>query len=122
MAVSASIAKFGFPTRLVPNPVVTTVGTTIVEVMRNNPDRIFWLIENRSANDIYLGFKNDVSSTNGVRLAAAGGSASMTIEEDGNVTGWQVFAVATGAGSSIYSFEIEKSHDYQQPAQGRQVT
>ena len=104
-----TLKRFGFPTRAVENPVVAAVGVAVLTVLRNNPDRVFWLIVNLSANIVYVGLAGDVSATKGIRLDANGGWVSMSVEEDGEAVGYEVFAVATGAASAIYVLEMEKS-------------
>ena len=104
-----SIKRFGFPTRPVENPVVDEVGTTAIVVLKNNPDRVFWLIMNLSDNIIYLALKSDVSSSKGIRLDPHGGYASMSAEEDGEAPAYEVHALATAAASNIYVLEIEKA-------------
>jgi len=104
-----TLKRFGFPTRPVENPVAASVGTTAAEILKNNPDRVFWLVVNLSANVVYMGLSGDVSSTKGIRLDTNGGWASMSVEEDGEAVAYQVFAIASGAGSAIYVLEIEKT-------------
>ena len=104
-----SLKRFGFPTRAVENPVVDEVGVSAVTVLKNNPDRVFWLIVNLSGNVVYIALDRDVGASKGIRLDSNGGWASMSAEEDGEATAYQVFALATGAASAIYVLEIEKS-------------
>lgn len=104
-----TLKRFGFPTRAVENPVVAAVGTSALTVLRNNPDRVFWLVVNLSSNVVYVALARDVSNTKGVRLEAHGGWVKMSVETDGEAVGYEVFAVATGAASAIYVLEMEKS-------------
>lgn len=108
-AREVSEKRFGFPTRPVENPVVASVGTTVDEVLLNNPDRVFWIIVNLSANIIYVALKEDVSATKGIRLDANGGFTSMSADEDGEAVAYAVYALASGAASAIYVLEIEKA-------------
>jgi hypothetical protein len=107
-AAEYALKEFGFKTRAIENPLVASVGTTAVKVLNNNPDRIGWLIENLSANTIYIAYGPDVSSTKGIQIAANGGSASSVVSEDGEAVAYEVWAVATGASSAIYVLEYEK--------------
>ena len=104
-----TLKRFGFPTRAVENPVVAEVGTSVVEVLKNNPDRVFWLIVNLSTNVVYVALKEDVSETKGMRLDTSGGWVSFSVEEDGEAVGYAVYAKATGAASAIYVLVMEKS-------------
>ena len=104
-----TLKRFGFPTRAVENPVVAAVGTTADAVLRNNPDRVFFLVVNLSTNVVYVGLARDVGAAKGIRLDANGGWVSMSVEEDGEAVAYQIFAIATGAASAIYVLEMEKS-------------
>lgn len=99
---------FGFPTRVVENPVVASVDTTAILILRGNPDRIGWLIVNLSANTLYIGYGSDVSASKGIALGNGGGTASSKISDDGEAVAYEVWAVATGAGSAVYVVEYEK--------------
>jgi hypothetical protein len=100
------LERFKVRTRAVENPKRTSVGTTAVEILANNPNRLGWVIVNLSANTLYLAFKDDVSSTKGIRLEASGGSASMIWDEDFQAVGWAIWGVASGADSAIYAYEV----------------
>jgi len=107
-AREVSLKRFGFPTRAVENPVTNAIGVAVEEALKNNPDRVFWLIINLSTNTVYVALSEDVSASKGIRLDAMGGWASMSVEEDGEATAYAVYALATGAASAIYVLEIEK--------------
>ena len=98
--------RFKVRTRAVENPKQTSVGTTAIEILANNPKRLGWVIVNLSSNTLYISFSNAVSSSRGVRLNANGGEASMVFDEDFHAVGWAIWGVASGASSAIYSYEI----------------
>jgi len=100
--------RLGFPTKPNINPVTDWVLTTPTQVLKNNPDRIFWLIINLSPNKGYLGWDRAVSSDKGVPLASNGGFVSASIEEDGELVIYEVFAVLENAAGRFYVVEIEK--------------
>jgi len=101
-------AKIGFPSRPVINPVTDTVLTTATLILRNNPDRIYWLIVNLSANDGYIGWDPQVSSTRGLLLPANGGYASASIVEDGELVIMEVYAVNLNAQGTYMIVEVER--------------
>jgi hypothetical protein len=107
-AAEYALKEFGFKTRVVENPVTNIVGTTAVKVLRQNPDRIGWLIQNLSPNTIYVAYSPDVSSTKGIQVAASGGVISSIISEDGEAVTYEMWAVATAANSAIYVVEYER--------------
>jgi len=98
--------QYGVRTRLVENPLVTSVGTSAVQIARNNPDRFAIIIVNLSTNIIYVAFDSEVSSTKGIRLGANGGSYTLLAEEDLELTAHEIWAIATAADSAIYVAEV----------------
>jgi len=100
--------RLGFPTRAVVNPVTNTVATTATEILRNNPDRIFWLVVNLSTNKGYVGWDREVSSSRGIPIAPSGGYVSASIEEDGELVIHPVFAINENAAGTYYIVEIER--------------
>jgi len=107
-APAVSRERFKGPTRLVINPVTDTVGTTPTEILRNNPDRVFWLIVNLSANNGYIGWDREVSSTKGIFVAANGGYTSAALEEDGELVIYPVFAINLNAAGTYMIVEVER--------------
>ena len=107
-AHEVSVKRFGFPTRLIENPLITALGLTVDAILAPNPDRVFWLIVNLSVNVVYIAFDRDVSAAKGIWLDANGGWASMAVDEDGEAVAYGVYGLATGAASAIYVLEIEK--------------
>jgi len=101
-------AKIGFPSRPVINPVTDTVGTTPTLILRNNPDRLFWLAVNLSANNGYVGWDTQVSPTRGLFIAGNGGFVSCSIEEDGELVIQEVYGVNLAAQGIWMIVEIEK--------------
>lgn len=99
--------KFGVKTRAIVNPVVASVGTTAVEILRNNPDRLGFVAINLSINEVYIAPVRDVSATRGIRLNANGGLLTMFYGEDFELVGYAFFALASGVGSTIFVMEIE---------------
>lgn len=108
-AHEVSVKRFGFPTRLLENPVTNAIGVSAEPILAPNPDRVFWLIVNLSTNVVYIGFEQDVSATKGIWLDANGGWASMAVDEDGEAVAYGVYGLAAGAGSAIYVIAIEKA-------------
>jgi len=88
--------------------VTDTVLTTPTLILRNNPDRIFWLVVNLSANNGYLGWDTLVSSTRGLLVAANGGFVSASIEEDGELVIHEVYAANLAAQGTYMIVEIER--------------
>lgn len=101
--------RFPWPVQLTTNPVTGTVGTSSTLVLRHNPRRVFWYIENRSLSVMYQAWDNEVSSTLGSLMDADGGFKSMTWDEDQEAVFMPVFLVAAAASSAVWVVEIERA-------------
>ena len=99
------LARLGAPTTPFTNRAGSSVGTTAALVLRNDPSRIAFLFVNLSLNTIFLTPVGVPSSTNGIALAASGGSVMVLWEEDGEMTAWEWRAVATAAASTFLALE-----------------
>lgn len=99
--------RFGVVTDFRVNPLdIANIGAATVKILPNNPNRVAWVFVNLSANVIYLLNDETVGITNGVRLVANGGIASMVWDTDFDITGFGLWAMASGAGSNFMVFEI----------------
>lgn len=97
--------QFGVETYPRRNPLISSVGTTALELLRSNPNRLAWLFVNLSANAMYLLDKPDVSSSNGIRIPPNGGGATFLPEKDLDWLSYQWFVVADGASSNLLVIE-----------------
>ena len=99
---------FGVRTRAEINPLVSSIGTSAVQVLPNDPDRLAYSVVNLSSNIIYVGLDSSVSSSRGIRLDANGGECSMLFDEDFQTTGYELWAVSAGAASAIYVLAVKE--------------
>jgi len=98
--------RFKRKTRAVENPLITSVGTTATLILKNNPNRLAFIIHNLGAYPVFLGFTSDVSITKGARIDPNGGAYSMIWDEDFDATAWAIWAIADGGTSAVYTIEI----------------
>lgn len=98
-----SIAKYGGPTTQVET--LASVGTSVQRILVNNARRLGWIIYNRSSNSIDLSYKSSVTSGSGVPLPASNGFATVSIDFEGEAPISEVWAISSGASSSIYIVE-----------------
>ena len=84
----------------------TTAGVAATQLMRQNPNRIAFILYNLSANILFINPLTAPSSTRGIRLGPNGGFVSMFYREDFTLTAreWQI--IADVAGSAFYLLEI----------------
>jgi hypothetical protein len=82
------------------------LGTSVVEVLPENPRRLGWMVSNRGEFYVELSHDRSLLPGGGLLLTGEGGSASMTVVEDGEVTGYAVYGVAVGSPSTIHIIEV----------------
>lgn len=98
--------QFGIKTRVRENPLTSSIGINAERVVPSNPNRLALTVINLSANTIYLGFDNRVSSINGIYVAPNGGGISLIYDEDFEMVGYEIWGIATGTNSSIKVIEV----------------
>lgn len=99
-----SRSRLGFTTRLTEKEVI--VGTSVVELMENNSNRLFWELVNRGVSAAFFSSKRDLTSTNARPLGPNGGFATAHVIDDGDVVTWAQYAIADFAGQSVHVTEI----------------
>ena len=85
-----------------------TIGTSVSQVVGSDPDRLGLLLINLSANTVFVGLENTVSTTNEIRLGANGGSVSFNVTDDGMIQTRNMFAIASGAASAVYVITLSR--------------
>ena len=81
--------------------IIQSIGLTHSQIFGNDPDRVWTLLQNLSANIIYAGYDEGVSSTRGIILAANGGLVSFSARTDYILPTLQMNALATVANSEM---------------------
>lgn len=108
MALSRFVEnKFGMKTRSIQNPVTSTVATSVTKILRNNPDRLAYTIVNLTAYSVYVGFDSEVSTSRGILVPASGGTLTLSADEDGELVGYEVYAISSGSASTIFTVVTE---------------
>jgi len=74
-------------------------------ILKNDPSRVFWLVVNLGAFDVFLAPDGAASPTRGIRLTASGGAATAQWDEDGEVTAHEWQALGNGGTSALFILE-----------------
>ena len=82
-----------------------TVGATAVEMLKNNPNRVSFIVVNLSGNSLYMSTSPDVSSANGIYISPNGGRMILQWDVDFELVSQQWYGIATGAGSAVFILE-----------------
>lgn len=96
--------KLGGPCTL--NEKRVRVDTSVKEVLDNNPRRVLWTIVNRGTTNAAIGFSYELTYEDGLVLGSNGGTAIMTIGEDGEAVGYGVYAVLESGSAVLYVLEV----------------
>lgn len=84
----------------------TSVGTSSTQLMKQNPQRVSWVLVNLSANDMYIAPNEVVSSTTGILVSKSGGQASSMWKEDLVLPSLEWSIIATGSSSNYMLLEV----------------
>jgi hypothetical protein len=98
--------RFGGMLREVPADV--TVGTSSAEAVGRDPERVFLLVVNLSANDVFIRPNGPASSTSGIRLEPNGGGFTVNSDQDGTLPMAEWHAIATAAGSAVFTLAVRR--------------
>lgn len=117
------LQRFGVATTPRTNGELSSVGTSVVRLVRQTPSRIAFTVVNLSINNIYIGPFGDVATTKGIRLGPQGGGVSILPDEDFNLVSDEWFVIADGAASPLLVLEmLALSHSEEIDVAGEDVT
>ena len=90
-----------------------TAGTSVLTIVKNNPDRVALSIINNSENTIYLHTKNDLVVSRGFRLPP---NSTFSVEKtfDYALTSVELFVLSTAADTNLTVYETIKTVQYAQ--------
>jgi len=111
---AAQLSERQFGGRIVELETNPVVGTDAAEYLGADPERVLLLIVNLSSSLVMIGFRNDVSLNNGIRLGANGGSLRLDALEDGTLVTRQIWAVADAAASQTYALRLRRDSSVEQ--------
>jgi len=89
------------------NPVTSTVGTSVTQILREDPNRIAVVIINLGTNSLYIGFDREVSSSRGILLSANGGSYTAFWKEDFTLCARAMYAIAPAGAVNVYVLALK---------------
>ena len=84
-----------------------TVYDTPVLILKNNPKRFEFVVVNLGSQPCNIAFSPSVSLTFGISVPANGGIVSMRVEEDGQATCQEIYAISNAIGTTLYVQEYE---------------
>lgn len=99
-----SVGRFGGRTYGQEN--IVSVPVTRINLLPNNPNRVYWRLINEGAFDVRISTSPNLTVASGWLLQANGGLIDMTWEEDGETVGYQVYAIANGGANNVRTLEV----------------
>lgn len=78
-----------------------SIGTTAVRLVKNAPDRFALMVSNPSSSDCYALPSPLVSTTNGYKIAAAGGILITTVKDDLMLPSREWWAVCAASSTAL---------------------
>jgi hypothetical protein len=87
--------------------VVVPVQAALTVVAKNNPRRMELLVVNTSVGNIFVGWDAGLTAANGLLISPVGGSLELVPDEDGELVGYQLYAVAPGGPLNLSVWEVE---------------
>lgn len=98
--------RWGIRTRLVPlNSVAVNITDTILA--KNNPRRFMLMLINFGTGTVYVNFGAAPVAGSSVPLSPNGGALTLEVDEDGELTTYDIHAIASAAGNNVGVWEVE---------------
>jgi len=98
--------EFGFDLIAEFPPRVVSVTSSVTELVKSNPDRVMLMIQNIGADDVYVHFDQNVSSTLGLLIPKNGGGWVFLGREDGELVGYPWFAISPTS-TTVYLMSVQ---------------
>jgi hypothetical protein len=98
---------YGIPNAPLCNVAYSTVGTSPVRVLRNDPRAVSTFSMNLSSGVCSLGYNGQVTTSLGVQLGASGGFASEDYRTDMVLQTYEHWFVCTNASESILTIQCD---------------
>lgn len=103
-AYDVAVKRFGAPIRMVERNVA--LGVAPVVILPNNPRRVHWQIINLSGLLVYVSWAIQTVAGDAIPIVAAGGLASMAVEEDGEAVGYALYGQSPGGAANLHILEV----------------
>lgn len=83
-----------------------TAGTSVAQILSNNPRRLFWRIQNRSVGNVYVEVGDQPVVGTAILIGPTGGFLESTVQEDGEQVAEAVNGIADLASSQLVVYEV----------------
>lgn len=83
-----------------------TLSTTVRQVLRNDPERVGWLIVVTGGTTAQLAFNANITLATAILISGAGGTFSANVREDFTLTTVGVFGRVEAGNTTIHIIEV----------------
>lgn len=83
-----------------------TLTVTAQEILRNDPERVGWLIIVTGVNQAQLAFNINITTATAILIASAGGSFSANVRDDFTLTTVSVYGNVAAGTTTLHIVEI----------------
>lgn len=97
---------FGVATSSQESDPTLTVGTSVSQILPNNPNRLGLLFVNNGTSTVFLKTRNTVALNSGIYLYPGGGAFSLRWDIDFELVASSWYGICALANNSIYTLEI----------------
>ena len=99
--------RYGMRIKAEFSPKTISVGTTAKKILDVNADRLFFIIVNNGSYAVFVGPHADVSTTKGLKIAPNGGTMISDIDNDGDLTLQEWWAISESGTNTLYVMAVE---------------
>lgn len=85
---------------------VVTVAAAPTQILRQDPERVGWVLTNTGGVRVNIGFRESTPSVQTLPLQANGGGASANVREDFVLPTFPVFGAVLAGNSTVHVIEI----------------
>ena len=80
--------------------------TTAAEILRNDPERVGWLVVVTGATEAQLAFNVAVTTASSIRIPGSGGSFSANVREDFTLPTTSLYGIVAAGTTTLHIVEI----------------
>jgi len=88
------------------NRATSSIGTSIATLVRQDANRVAFIVINLSPVNLFIGPIEAPSSTRGIQVGPNGGNFTAVWDEDFDLVGFEWRALAEAAASSVFVLEV----------------
>lgn len=85
-----------------------TVGASVGVVLKNDPERVAWLLVNTGSEDAHVAWQRPAASPDAVPVVANGGSLAVNVEDDFILPTWELVGRAAVVSTTLHVISVRR--------------